>query len=122
MATRRQTVATLTKLREHFIQFGVKAPLSYEEYLKLKPTNPITRRELAHVFNGRWARVLTALIRRFPTVYDEATEAHRVRKVSPKVEQEVQQEAEPKVAPRKPATKPAPRRFSTKKEDVKNNE
>jgi len=122
MATRRQTVATLTKLRDHIVQFGVKAPISYEEYIKLKPTNPITKRELGRVFNGRWARVLTALIRKFPTVYDDAAKAHAKPVIQPKAEPKVEPEAAPKSAPRKPVTKPAPKRFAAKKEDVKNDE
>ena len=111
MATRRQTTASLDKLHAHFIQHGVKSPITYEQYLALGPSSPITRRELAKIFNGRWARVLTALIRKHPTVYQQASAAHTTI------------EAPTKPAPKKAPAKPAPtKRFAATKKMEKNDE
>lgn len=111
MATRRQTTASLDKLYAHFIQHGVTKPITYDEYLSLGTSGPMTRRELAQIFNGRWARVLTALIRRHPLVYDQASLAHTPA------------ETPAKPAPKKAPAKPAPtKRFTASKKVEKDDE
>lgn len=78
MARARQTRACLTKLNNQFIQYGVTKQISYDEYLKLGVALPITRRELASLFNGRWVKTLRLLEKYFPHVYSDAQKAHKV--------------------------------------------
>ena len=77
MARPRQTRAALAKLNAQFIQYGVTAPISYDEYVKLVDNDPITRRELKTLFLGRWQRLLKALVHYYPSTYDDAKAAHK---------------------------------------------
>lgn len=82
MARPRQTRAALARLNTQFIQYGVTAPITYAEYVKLVDTNPITRRELKKLFIGRWERLLKALGHYYPNVYEDAKKAHKPEPVS----------------------------------------
>ena len=103
MARSRQTKASIKKLYEQFIQYGIKTPVSYEEYIKLVDYDPVTRRELQQLFMGRWSRVLKVLAKYYPDVYAKAEAAHKV------VEK-------PKPAP-KPKARPAKVEPKKEKED-----
>lgn len=72
----RRARAILSKLRDQFIQYNISQQPTYEEYLNTVKEEPVTRRVVRKNFQNRWVRLMSALIRTYPGLYDEVKEAH----------------------------------------------
>ena len=95
MVRRRQTRAALAKLNMQFIQYGITEPISYEEYIRIVDHQPITRRELRQLFQGRWERVIKVLLKYYPTVYSQATPTQKSASGNTKADQKAQAATNP---------------------------